>query len=101
CVHHRDLRTSPTRRSSDLQDQRAALQTRLDPRVRPFTAPQRRLKAAFGQTARAMLILPLHRPLTAANFPVMTALLIALNVFVFRSEEHTSELQSRENIVCR
>lgn len=30
-----------------------------------------------------MLILPLHKPLTRATFPFATALLIALNVFVF------------------
>lgn len=30
-----------------------------------------------------MLIVPLHRPLTAANFPYATALLILLNVLVF------------------
>ena len=30
-----------------------------------------------------MLILPLHRPLTAATFPFATAILIFLNVFVF------------------
>ncbi len=30
-----------------------------------------------------MLILPLHRPLTRATFPVVTALLVALNVAIF------------------
>jgi membrane associated rhomboid family serine protease len=30
-----------------------------------------------------MLILPLHRPLTRANFPLVTAVLILLNTFVF------------------
>jgi membrane associated rhomboid family serine protease len=30
-----------------------------------------------------MLILPLHRPLTRANFPIATALLMLANVFVF------------------
>ena len=30
-----------------------------------------------------MLILPLHRRLTAANFPYVTALLILINVLVF------------------
>lgn len=30
-----------------------------------------------------MLILPLHRPLTRANFPLATAVLILMNVFVF------------------
>src|SRR5690606_39968579 len=31
----------------------------------------------------------------------MTALLGTLSVLMLRSEEHTSELQSRENLVCR
>src|SRR5690606_40323874 len=42
--------------------------------------------------------------LTGVSFmlPMVVAggLMIALS-FVFRSEEHTSELQSRENLVCR
>ena len=30
-----------------------------------------------------MLLLPLHRPLTRATFPVVTALLILVNVLVY------------------
>ena len=30
-----------------------------------------------------MLILPLHRPLTRATFPIVTALLVVLNVAIF------------------
>src|SRR5690606_22677899 len=32
---------------------------------------------------------------------IITTVLIALSSYGFRSEEHTSELQSRENLVCR
>src|SRR5690606_39301121 len=33
-----------------------------------------------------------------AERPIVTAIIY---FFIFRSEEHTSELQSRENLVCR
>lgn len=33
--------------------------------------------------ASCMLLLPLHRPLTRATFPVVTALLVLINVLVF------------------
>src|SRR5690606_42020424 len=86
---HRDLPSFPTRRSSDLPcaDQ-AGLRE-----LAPAPAPQ--LRARGGETillveqAEPLRRLAL-RILGGAGYRVLT-----------RSEEHTSELQSRENLVCR
>src|SRR5207302_10598001 len=81
-VHHHDVHSFPTRRSSDLQQQvpRLAQRTRsLDGidqlQVRQPSNPP----AARFVRAQVFTTVPLGR----------------------RSEEHTSELQSRENLVCR
>src|SRR5690606_42028498 len=37
----------------------------------------------------------------ASAFGIQRALIVTMGVFFVRSEEHTSELQSRENLVCR
>src|SRR5690606_41586418 len=68
---HRDLHSFPTRRSSDLWP--------CDP----------------------SLLLPLHRRLPGAARQNTLATPEGNHVMKTRSEEHTSELQSRENLVCR
>src|SRR5690606_41642027 len=94
--HHPQLPPFPTRRSSDLAPtaratNRAHLPSEKDlheppgsqpapPRERPHRGPARRLRCArVGGAGRAR----------------------ARHTVVVRSEEHTSELQSRENLVCR
>src|SRR5690606_41063200 len=95
---HPDPHACPTRRSSDLGHADAAWLPRLAlaavwllPLVvwpgleRPFSTPKTALLAV------ASLVLLAGRRLTvAAGYGAHR-----------RSEEHTSELQSRENIVCR
>src|SRR5436309_5019257 len=72
---HRELHSFPTRRSSDLSSS-----SRSRARSRSATAP--------AVASIAAHLKPVRRPgSTPACAP--------------RSEEHTSELQSRENLVCR
>src|SRR5690606_11216468 len=55
-------------------------------------------------TSRTKAIVPVHLFGQCANMDAMMALARKHNLFVIedvRSEEHTSELQSRENLVCR
>src|SRR5436309_13963284 len=84
---HLDLHSFPTRRSSDLEADRFVLDLRLEEVPAAFRParedlrPVRRLQK--GQPV-AFFISP-HNIKNATG----------------RSEEHTSELQSRENLVCR
>src|SRR5690606_41553153 len=79
---HRDLHSLPTRRSSDLQAEAAAL------RAGPCGRRARRAAAAsLGAHHRGAHGGGARRHLGGLG--------------VGRSEEHTSELQSRENLVCR
>src|SRR5690606_42100110 len=74
-AHHRDLHSFPTRRSSDLASWK-------------FAAP----------LARAVPLPATSRRHGWSTNPPPSPADCALNS---RSEEHTSELQSRENLVCR
>src|SRR5690606_41893718 len=76
--HHRDLHSFPTRRSSDLRDD--------ERRARRGAQHHRGLSARSRRLSR----LP-RRARRAADDGGPRA----------RSEEHTSELQSREKLVCR
>src|SRR5439155_23975313 len=77
-AHHRDLHSFPTRRSSDLVAPERV--------VHHFPAFHLHLdEVAVGQ----------HRPKHLLGGA------IRLEVQVERSEEHTSELQSRGHLVCR
>src|SRR5690606_41659486 len=94
----RHLLSFPTRRSSDL-DLCLALAANLPDRIPEFAARTRvwHLRSALvcGTDRRGpgnQAVLSRHRVgaiVTRAAFPMP------------RSEEHTSELQSRENLVCR
>src|SRR5207302_7138702 len=82
--HHRPLPSFPTRRSSDLdrcRSSRVSRATRLRP---PAGAPP-----------------DPDAPSTRAPRPRMQRRPVPRSVESSRSEEHTSELQSRENLVCR
>src|SRR5690606_41530396 len=91
----------PTRRSSDLE-----LGFRLTQRVNAPLPDIAALQAIVGEIAP---VLELPDLATAGNSKPNALDLIAANVgakrFIAgpgrRSEEHTSELQSRENLVCR
>src|SRR5436190_12740986 len=69
--HHRDLHSFPTRRSSDLLE-----------------AGARSVERAAAATRRVVE-------------PVLAALRILCGAEQSRSEEHTSELQSHSDLVCR
>src|SRR5690606_41043811 len=80
----RDLHSFPTRRSSDLPE---------DPDA-PFDFPD-----------KTILIKHFYYPLDfrkpEGEKRVIETRLLIKNNGTWRSEEHTSELQSRENLVCR
>src|SRR5690606_42126641 len=84
---HRARHSFPTRRSSDLDGQSHSSRASPDNlRLLRLAYPQVPLRE---QTHLFLGIAPLHH----AGDEVVVLLL--------RSEEHTSELQSRENLVCR
>src|SRR5207248_10445317 len=75
---HRDLHSFPTRRSSDLAWPSAT-------KMSPFGA----VTTSFGSVS------------AAGGSPATPALPSVSNTFPSRSEEHTSELQSPYDLVCR
>src|SRR5690606_41830267 len=85
-LHHPDLYSFPTRRSSDL----------IPPAIDETRPPARWL----------LFMLPVtytwsSKALSAWRPAAIPAALVPPMRLRLRSEEHTSELQSRENIVCR
>src|SRR5690606_41469987 len=96
-VDHRDLHSFPTRRSSDLLPQDpdelaeilSYLPRKLDLTILYLDADHASLIKRFSETRR------LH-PLSHQAMSLDEAISREQ-----RSEEHTSELQSRENLVCR
>src|SRR5690606_41761058 len=92
CDDHPALHSFPTRRSSDLLDVGAPFQmlaARPDIRQASFQliSAEQDVKAARASFLPSVVLSPY----------------VGLQTFSFnkRSEEHTSELQSRENLVCR
>src|SRR5690606_40435553 len=85
---HRDLHSFPTRRSSDLasisNDNLQDLKTGWLVGATPW---RQQVALLIGCVVGAAVISPV--------------LELLYNAYGFRSEEHTSELQSRENLVCR
>src|SRR5690606_41709821 len=81
-VAHRVLHSFPTRRSSDLAV--------LGPESEPLVA------VAEHDAAEAAL-----RVLQGKIHVARGGVMLEVGYFPLRSEEHTSELQSRENLVCR
>src|SRR5690606_40136589 len=96
-ARHRALRSSPTRRSSDLRQRRDIAEVELisaDEALREF-----RRDSGFGSAIDALNDNPLPHTLVvrpATEYAEADSL-----ETLARSEEHTSELQSRENLVCR
>src|SRR5690606_40219584 len=58
----------------------------------------RKRKIKFANISKTLL--PLHK-WTGTSALLFVLLHFVLIFYFFRSEEHTSELQSRENLVCR
>src|SRR5690606_40705569 len=95
CAVRRALHSFPTRRSSDLD------LLRLDP---PGIDAGRVAGDAGGVDRRLgdiRLVQSLFRAFKAERFQVEADDLTGGVEDLARSEEHTSELQSRENLVCR
>src|SRR5690606_41740379 len=82
-LHHLDLHSFPTRRSSDLDIPSHAFVQSVD----------------LGYPPGTMMPVGPHHVVTFFRRPRLVAL--ATGKIIHRSEEHTSELQSRENLVCR
>src|SRR5690606_41597536 len=97
CGADRHLHSFPTRRSSDLTDlgPHGADQVELLFSANPGSEPRGLGKVASGgELSRVRLAIEVILAAKSGN----------RGTFVFdevRSEEHTSELQSRENLVCR
>src|SRR5690606_41939996 len=79
----RDLPSFPTRRSSDLR----------------FTSVPGIAAAVPMATAQVPIIAWCSLPIDSAR--TLRSMSAAAMALPLRSEEHTSELQSRENLVCR
>src|SRR5690606_41595258 len=91
CLHgfraHRPLHSFPTRRSSDL-----------------FSADLAAVVSLFVASVAGIPVSTTHTKTTAIMGVGAAKRLSSVNwgiVKEMRSEEHTSELQSRENLVCR
>src|SRR5206468_9109626 len=95
-LHHdartRRIRSFPTRRSSDLR--RKSRKIRIGPVEVGGDAPIRVQSMTTTKTADVNATLQQIASLVAAGVDIV-------RVAVPRSEEHTSELQSRSDIVCR
>src|SRR5690606_41857147 len=93
----RDLRAFPTRRSSDLHDGRPRGGRRRVVRVAALVAALAVVAGGGVAAERAHKVVTLD-----VDGQVVQVTSFAGSVSgLLRSEEHTSELQSRENLVCR
>src|SRR5690606_41917592 len=90
-VSHRDLPSFPTRRSFDLVNSGRSAAKGSDRKPRLSTVP-----AFLGRPPVQAGMVPAALPAFSAPSGVRVVPSLAA-----RSEEHTSELQSRENLVCR
>src|SRR5690606_41350353 len=100
-VHPRSSPPFPTRRSSDLPPGGTA------PRLSGST-PEVRHHVGYGgnshtENLRTVAVVPDSLGAQVTRFAIRSLVAVASGVMAagFRSEEHTSELQSRENLVCR
>src|SRR5207247_11365582 len=93
CYHHRLLHSFPTRRSSDLID--SPLQRMLNGLICTANTPGTPGHITFGNVPagnHAVIVYLVGIPLQFQDGDYWSGI---------RSEEHTSELQSRVDIVCR
>src|SRR5690606_40396367 len=97
--YHRYLRSFPTRRSSDLKNCFA------------FSRPWPRRSPLYEYHAPLFSMISISEAMSniSPSFEIPSPYIISTSaclkggatLFFTRSEEHTSELQSRENLVCR
>src|SRR5690606_41333324 len=94
-----DLPPFPTRRSSDLEGATARLRPILMTSLTTLFAV---IPLAFSQGDGSEFQIPMAIVVTGGLLVSTLLSLFLLPGFLsLRSEEHTSELQSRENLVCR
>src|SRR5207302_9962919 len=98
-VHLFDLHSFPTRRSSDLIGRQSMRSWFSDSLIAVAVLIGVLLLAAISVAGQATTY---RAPRTGDGKPNLNGIWQALNTADWdRSEEHTSELQSRENLVCR
>src|SRR5690606_41829900 len=90
-------RSFPTRRSSDLLRLTEPTSGTIAWRGRPIE----KLSPGQMRPYRRELQAVFQDPYSSLNPRMRAAEIVAEPLRNFRSEEHTSELQSRENLVCR
>src|SRR5690606_41200342 len=94
---HGDLHSFPTRRSSDLLEQASTrFELQAPGPVTRTSSDLRRMIDEQNKQVRAKIAEALR-----SIDPFQLEHLIGTLLNAMRSEEHTSELQSRENLVCR
>src|SRR5690606_40636324 len=97
--HSAHVPSVPTRRSSDLPRFRPANRCRWTVvRSCPLVCYPAGRRTATVQKSQNLI--PTGDTRNMAN-PITKWLIVAFTAITLRSEEHTSELQSRENLVCR
>src|SRR5690606_42029527 len=99
--YHSDLHSFPTRRSSDLDHKfkiyiSALTQLNIDDHNRIPTTDNRIIRRIVRDHQFRG-----HNAVTTISLWPRVRRGEEQHIFPFRSEEHTSELQSRENLVCR
>src|SRR5690606_41313649 len=97
----RPLHSFPTRRSSDLDPELMRIMEQVyTPENEPRTWPPDWTSGGFSMAENVAIDRGLARFLSDAQRSLQSGT-DAFPVLTSRSEEHTSELQSRENLVCR
>src|SRR5205085_7397936 len=94
AAYARHLHSPPTRRSSDLYILSAPIPSRMPAEVAEIATPSQAEKRGVQGLRRNV------RPATA-NTSTERPMPAPMYHFQYRSEEHTSELQSQSNLVCR
>src|SRR5207302_2492472 len=95
--YHRYLPPFPTRRSSDLPNSKPFV-------AEPLSSSQAQIQGPPLPLARRLRVFDATMLVmggTIGSGIFMNPALVARQIHTPRSEEHTSELQSRENLVCR
>src|SRR5690606_40862496 len=96
CCDRRDLHSFPTRRSSDLESQQREMNTFFILNAHWWILVMDRV------SHQGISLLYKHVDMDVDSFSFFTLQLVNTPQYeLYRSEEHTSELQSRENLVCR
>src|SRR5690606_41511422 len=94
---HRALRSFPTRRSSDLGLEGVS-SGKVTVAGTPLAGMSEDALARFRRDAIGIVFQSFH---LIATMTALENVAVPLEFKRTRSEEHTSELQSRENLVCR